>query len=432
MIHDAFQHRSTGSRTVSGRHGSRSGEQSNTRNTIGIVAILIAIAAVALLNAGDKWISIYILAVLSLGPLFIGIRYVSRNPSWLIFALIVAETVPYFSIIPLDPANRWFLRYPLLFPLALPALWAAFKTRIIFQGRFGLMLVYFAWGAVTLVYSLNPAVSAGRLVPDFLLFVTISYAASKVESAEDVRVVLGRFVLGCGILQLITAFAYFCLPEVLGGSGETLRATWMVDERGLYRFWGIFNEPNAVGALMLATVGSGVAHWHAVTSRWRKLLLALIMISAVAFAAVADSRSETLAAAIGCIGYGIWKFRWKGAVAVALVMVLAIGSYTMFASTIEPYLNRGVDTMTGRTEAWAFEVEKAEASPLLGYGYESEGEILRDRQFNDWEEIWNQGAGTPLHNGYTDFDHRDRGSSTDHLLVDCVHRTLVVLAPRSR
>jgi O-antigen ligase len=124
------------------------------------------------------------------------------------------------------------------------------------------------------------------------------------------------------------------------------------------------------------------------------------MISSVVFAAFADSRSETLAAVIGCIGYGIWKYRWKGAVAVALVIVLALGCFSMFGSVIEPYLNRGVDTMTGRTEAWAFEVEKAKASPLLGYGYQSEGEILRDRHFNDWEDIWNRGAGTPLHNGY--------------------------------
>ena len=376
-------------------------KQKNRLSNVGaICAIPIALGMIDLLSASDRSMLIYVLAALSTVPLFYGIRYALRHPSWFIFALIVEETVPYFSIIPVDPDSRWFLRYPLLFPLALPAVWAAFRSRILFQGRFGLMVAFFAWGAVTLAYSLNPMVSAGRLVPDFFLFGTICYAASQVENAHDVQVVLGRFVLGCGILQIVTAFAYLFLPEVLGGSGETLRATWMLDERGLYRFCGIFNEPNAVGSLMLATVGSGVAHWHAITTRWRKLLVALSMTAAVLFAVVADSRSETLAAVVGCVGYGVWKYRWKGAMAVAIVMVFALGCFSMFSSAIEPYLNRGVDSMTGRTEAWSFEVSKAGDSPLLGYGYQSEGEILKDHRFRDWEEIWNRGAGTPLHNGY--------------------------------
>ena len=400
MNRNAFSKDTGVSRREPERYRSYSGARLNVKNISVTCAVLIAVVIMELVSSSNKSTLIYALAVVSLVPLFYGIRYALRYPSWFIFALIVAETVPYFSIIPIDPGSRWFIRYPLLFPLAIPAVWAAFKTRTLFQGRFALMLMFFGWGAVTLVYSLNPTVSAGRLIPDFLLFATICFAASRIENADDVQVVLGRFVLGCGLLQIITAFAYLFLPEVLGGSGETLRATWMLDERGLYRFCGIFNEPNAVGSLMLATVGSGVAHWHAVTSRWRKLLLALSMIAAVIFAALADSRSETLAAVVGCIGYGIWKYRWKGAMAVAIVMVLAIGCFTMFSSAIEPYLNRGVDSMTGRTEAWSFEVSKAEDSPLLGYGYQSEGEILRDHRFRDWEEIWNRGASTPLHNGY--------------------------------
>jgi O-antigen ligase len=400
MIQDAFRQGPRAPRAESGRFVRQPGPKANIDGIRGIATILIGVGSVVLLSTANRWIPVYAVATIALVLLFYGMRYALEHPHWFIFALIVEETVPYFSIIPLDPDTRWFLRYPLLFPLALPALWGAIRTRIIFQGRFGLMLIFFAWAAVTLVYSLNPAVSAGRLIPDFLLFATICFAAAKIESADDVQHVLGRFVLGCGLLQIITAFAYLFLPEVLGGSGETLRATWMVDERGLYRFCGVFNEPNAVGSLMLATVGSGVAHWHAVTTRSRKLLLALSMTAAVIFAVFADSRSETFAAVIGCVSYGIWKYRWKGIVAVALVIVLALGCFSMFGSLIEPYLNRGVDTMTGRTEAWAFEISKAEDSPLLGYGYQSEGEILRDRHFKDWEEIWNRGAGTPLHNGY--------------------------------
>lgn len=361
---------------------------------------LIAVALVGILSTNDKWVQIYVAATILLAMLYWGIRQALQRPAWFVFGLILVETVPYFNIIPLDPNNRWFLRYPLLFPLALPALWAAIKSRKLFDGRFGLMLCFFSWSAFTVVYSLNPAVSLGRLVPDFLLFGTICFAASRVESATDVQVILGRFVLGCGLLQIFTAFAYLFLPEVLGGSGPTLRATWMVDESGLYRFCGVFNEPNAIGSLMLATVGAGVAHWHSVRTKSRKLLLALSMTSAVIFAVVADSRSETAVTALGCGAYLLWKHGWRGVIALALALMIAGAAYSMFSSSVDPYLNRGLTTMTGRTEAWSYEMTKAIQSPLLGYGYQSEGEILRGRDFRDWEEIWNQGADTPLHNGY--------------------------------
>jgi O-antigen ligase len=366
--------------------------------------IVIVVPAVAvllfLLNSRDQALQISVLVVLSIVGLYQVIRYAFREPRWYICALMLEETVPYFNVIPVSPESRWFLRYPLLFPLALPALWSTIKTGILFEGRFGLMVMYFGWSAVTVAYSLDPGVSVGRLVPDFLLFSTLCYVGSNIRSADDVQEVLGRFVLACGLLQLLTAVAYLFLPEVLGGTGETLRATWMIDERGLARFCGVFNEPNAVGSLMLATVGSGVAHWSAVRTRWRRLLLAFSMAAGVFFAIAADSRSETFVAVLGCTSYAIWQYRWKALVTVGLFIILACGCFYALKPEIQPYLNRGLDTMTGRTEAWDFEVAKAEANPFLGYGYQSEGEILRDRHFNNWQDIWGRGAYTPLHNGY--------------------------------
>lgn len=366
-----------------------------------IVFIVPAVVVLLfLLNSRDQELQIGVLGVLSIIALYQVIRYAFREPRWYICALMIEETVPYFNVIPVSPDSRWFLRYPLLFPLALPALWSTIKTGILFQGRFGLMVMYFVWSAVTVTYSLDPGVSMGRLVPDFLLFSTLCYVGSNIKSAEDVQQVLGRFVLACGLLQSLTAVAYLFLPEVLGGTGETLRATWMVDERGLARFCGVFNEPNAVGSLMLATVGAGVAHWTAVRTGWRKVLLASTMVAGVFFAIAADSRSETFVAIIGCTSYAIWRYRLKAFVTVALFIVVACGCFYALKPEIQPYLNRGLDTMTGRTGAWDFEIAKAEANPFFGYGYQSEGEILRDRHFNNWQNIWDRGAYTPLHNGY--------------------------------
>jgi O-antigen ligase len=372
----------------------------NVRNTSLISAVLVAIGIVVLLSADERSVLIFPFAILVLMVGLYGIRYALEHPSWFIFALIIEETLPYFNVIPIDPGSRWFLRFPLLFPLALPALWEAFSTGILFRGRFGMIFIFFLWGAVTLSYSLNPVVSGGRWLPDFLLFATICYASLKIEGAEDVQVILGRFVLGCGLLQIATGVAYLFFPVVLGGSGDTLRATWMTDQSGLSRFCGVFNEPNAVGSLMLVTIGTGFAHWDAVTTRCRKALLAASMASALFFAIAADSRSETAAALIGCVAYGVWKYRWRAALAIASTSVIALLSVSLFATDISPYLNRGLDTMTGRTDAWSFEVTKATESPIFGYGYQSEGEILKDPRFRNWEENWNRGSSTPLHNGY--------------------------------
>jgi O-antigen ligase len=214
-----------------------------------------------------------------------------------------------------------------------------------------------------------------------------------------VQVVLGRFVLGCGLVQILDGIAYFFLPPILGGAQDTLRATWMIDPLGqdLPRFAGVFNNPNAVGGVMMATVTASVAHWHAVKSRHRKILMALSMASAVFFAIVADSRSETAATIVGCTTYALWKYRWRAVRVLAVIVVAAVLTLPFIN---KQYLNRGLDTATGRTEAWAFEVRAVKASPFIGYGFQVEGEIFQNRYWTNWQDFWDHGANTALHNGY--------------------------------
>lgn len=354
------------------------------------VAAVFALALVALLSSAGNFPRLAALVVAALALLVWTIRRSYADASWLIVALIVEETLPYINIIPLDPQNRWFLRYPLLIPLCLPALWIVWRSKILWQDGFRYILAFFAWGAVTVVYSLNSPISAGRLLPDILVFAALTVAALNVRSQGDVQKLLGRFLLGCGVLQVLTVIAWFFFPANL---------THMIDDQGLLRFTGIGTDANAVGSLMLATIGAGVAYWPAAQG-WRRICLAAIMVSAVSFAALADSRSESAAAAIGCAAYAVWKYRFKGAALCAAFLCAAMIAYEMLGPHLQIYLNRDLTTLTGRTEAWDFELVKLEQKPLLGYGYEVEGEIFQDRYFTNWQQFWDQGANTALHDSY--------------------------------
>jgi O-antigen ligase len=148
---------------------------------------------------------------------------------------------------------------------------------------------------------------------------------------------------------------------------------------------------------MTATVLSGVAHWRAIRNRRAKILRALSMAASVYFAIMADSRSETAAAIVACTANGIWKYRWRAVRVLAIVVVLAMAVLPF----VNPqYLNRDLATATGRTEAWAFELQMIEAKPIFGYGYQVEGEIFQSRYWTNWQDFWSHGANTALHNGY--------------------------------
>src|SRR5262249_36762958 len=46
------------------------------------------------------------------------------------------------------------------------------------------------------------------------------------------------------------------------------------------------------------------------------------------------------------------------------------------------------------------ELLKLKEAPLAGYGYDIEGQIFQDRRFTSWEEVWDAGPASSLHNGY--------------------------------
>ncbi len=355
------------------------------------LASILTIVALLVLATPENSLRLTVAAILG-ALLFIGlILTLYADPRWLLLALVAEETIPYLNILPMDPHSRWVLRYPLLLPICLPMLWRALRSGLLWRGYFESMTIFFLWAAVTLIYSLTPDTSAGRLIPDFLLFATLSLVALCVQAEADVRIVLNRLFTGCTILQVALVFAWLFLPR---------STTFLLDE-GLLRFVGIFSTPNALGALMLVTVATGIVLWPGASSQ-RKCVLLSTMLSSLAFALLADSRSETFVTVLGVVAYAVWLKGGKAALVCAIGVIVLGLSLQFLPHWSSAYLNRDVTTLTGRTEAWQFELKELRANPLLGYGYEVEGEIFRDRHFTNWQTFWDLGANTSLHNGYMD------------------------------
>jgi len=103
-------------------------------------------------------------------------------------------------------------------------------------------------------------------------------------------------------------------------------------------------------------------------------------------AGLADSRSPFVGLAVGGLLYLVWRYRLR---AVPIIVGLGVVGFILVAQLDPEYLNRGdVTSLTGRTDIWKFAIEKIRQRPLIGYGFEVEGEIMKARDFPIWWGPW--------------------------------------------
>jgi O-antigen ligase len=175
---------------------------------------------------------------------------------------------------------------------------------------------------------------------------------------------------------------------------------WQPDtETGMLRFVGFLTEPNEIGNLMLATVGAGVGYWP-LARGGKKVLAAATIVGSLVQAVMADSRSPIVGLGIGLALYLVWKYKTRGVIGlVALYAIFYAAAHAI--PGMHEYVDRGdVASFTGRQVAWDFGVRSIKESPLLGYGYEVEGQILTSPYFQGWDAVWGMGYQSSLHNGY--------------------------------
>ena len=363
-----------------------------------VVFFLALMAALAIgpfiaLNSGSAFWLAPAAAIGGVCVLFWYFRNSDRDPGLIVCALLMVDVLVSTSFAGGNDdtggsALRTGMRYGLILLLCLPLIPKAWGCGIWRRGGFSLLCIYYLWCAVTVVYSLAPAFSAARLALSFAMVLAMSVAVARVESAEDVRRLLGWFVVGSAIVTVLLA-ASLALPHDI---------SWDIDIDGSDRFRGFLSSPNQVGGLMITTVGAAL-YWAIEARRIQRVALAGVIAIAFAVAALADSRTAFAAMAVGITLFMIWRYRWRGLF--LCVFLFAALTTAIVLRGAGQYLTRGnVTTLTGRTEVWRFAAEQIADNPILGYGYDVEGAIYQSRYFPIWYGPWDLGPYSSIHNGY--------------------------------
>jgi O-antigen ligase len=365
-------------------------------------------AAFVALSA-DYYTPIAVVAgVLCLYGLVKAIRYTTLRPEWLLCFLAALGILTDAAF--LTDIQRPLLHYGLLILFCVPVLPNIARLPILREGGFRLYLCYFAWAAFTITYSPAPLESIARLMASVLSFLAIAACMITVNSEEeDAPRLLARYLVGC----IIT------LAVALAGSIVIRGAAWQspldsfseqyieqlaaqsVTEVGLDRFRAIFSNANTVGMLALVAISAGLVVWRSASRRQRAGLATVIAVL-IGTDILADSRTPLVALAVGVAAYLLWRYRTRGAIAIAAMLCMGIVLSTFLTGDFREYTSRGEGDLTGRTELWRFVAQQIYARPILGYGYASGGAILKSRFSPLWDAMWNGGPHTSLHNGYID------------------------------
>ena len=369
------------------------------------VAMVASILALAVLSTGNYQPLLIVGAVAGVSLALWSIPYTTRHGEWLIF--VIALTYLVISISLLSEQARGFLHYGVLLVFCLPVIARPYRSGLFKEGNFRLYCFYFAWALATACYSLAPTFSAGRWLGAVLGFCAVMACVVDVREKQDSDRLIAGFFIACAVMTIATLLAAAMLPGNITwqtpADGLDPQALMRLQQQGVSltgmdRFRGIFGNANDVGSLMLITVSAAAICWER-AKKYQRVLLAFVVVAAIALAVEADSRSPFVGLVVGTGLFVIWRYRFRGAVALALMLAVALG--TVLALGGVSYLTRGnIDTLTGRTDMWAYVIEKIRERPLLGYGYEVSGAIFNSRYFPLWYGPWDEGPHSSLHNGY--------------------------------
>ncbi|KQP68876.1 O-antigen ligase family protein [Methylobacterium sp. Leaf112] len=255
------------------------------------------------------------------------------------------------------------------------------------------ILLMLAWLAVSTVLSIEPLVSARRLVS---LVIVTAAAVSLLVAARDARqfaTVLGATVLG------IVGISYLGLVLVPERAMHTAFDLIEPEHAGSWR--GVYAHKNAAGAAMGAFVFVGL-FWAGTGQR----ILGFLLAGAAALFLVFTNAKTSVAITPAVLAL-TWFCTWSGATVwrrlvllapLALLLTVTVGS--VLVPEIGALVARlaGDPTFTGRTEIWEFAADNIARRPIAGYGYGA-----------FWESVFYGGGAdaatwvnraTDAHNGY--------------------------------
>ncbi len=275
---------------------------------------------------------------------------------------MLADMIPYSTLLPGDLETRWYLHMPLLAAICLASLPSLWQSKLLPTGYW----FFLGWVLVTVTYAPDPVRSLGRFITLVLVLAGVCNIASRIRNEDDLHNLLDIYLRTAAALVWVNLLA------------EPFKIGWVFDdEGGLYRFVGFTAQPNLIGQLMAVTIEAGLLHWS--RCKW-KAWLGLTMIVALIMGIMADSRTPFVCLSVAIAAWLAYKHGLKGRLAgLALLTVLLL-----LKSSSNPYISRGMDTYNGRSLYWAYEEHKIAQNPLFGYGYAIEGLLFDNRDFPIW------------------------------------------------
>lgn len=255
------------------------------------------------------------------------------------------------------------------------------------------ILLMAAWLCISTALSIEPAVSARRLVSLAIMF---AGAISVLVVARDVRQFANA--LGAAVL-LVLVLCYLGLVVAPERAMHTALDLIEPEHAGSWR--GVYPHKNGAGAAMGLFLMVGL-FWARMGQR---ALGVLVMVLAAIFLVNTNAKTSVvmtpaiLALTWACTwwGHGGWR-RLVLLGPLALLLTLTVGS--VLSPAIGAFIVHVAEdpTYTGRTEIWSFALDNIAKKPLTGFGYGA-----------FWESVFYGGGGdattwvnraTDSHDGY--------------------------------
>lgn len=250
----------------------------------------------------------------------------------------------------------------LLFLTAMTTLWHDPKWRALFSPR-GLLFLILCWFSLVSLFASDPETAFRRIA----FAVLVCGCANAVLLLPRDRTEFARLLAIAVVSILFLSYvSVFVLPDIgVHGTAEV--------EAALAGDWrGIFGHKNAAAAAMAYVVLIGL---YLRQAAYPKLGTA-IAILAVIF--VYFTRGKTTSAMLPTVLLLAWMFENVR----LLRPIVTLGCFALFnfiliglsrsKETIEVLRGLGIDaTFTGRSEIWAFSLDRISEKPLIGYGFQS-------------------------------------------------------------
>lgn len=222
----------------------------------------------------------------------------------------------------------------------------------------------------------------------------IAYSESRASHREDRDVAIKTTVIAGSIICTLSLLLIKIKPDY----------AYLYDEfEKINRFRGLFGQPAAMGAMAGLVLGTTL-FWK---QRW--FIKAPIIAIAMTCLMLTSARTFWVAAIVGLAVTAWWMFKSKsglimiGSLLLVVMLVIFTKAFDVLPSTKAANAvlrTDSIESMSGRTNVWAYAFKRFLDKPLLGYGFTTgDSAFIPDASDSSVKYLIKRTRYT-LHNGY--------------------------------